>query len=306
VKIITKRKQICKIGDIEFVIRGALVRTIVAKEEWDVDIDVPEAVIAELKFRNVGADLFTFMQRLPLSAPKYPYWAETENVAAIPISSYEHWWVMQVSQEARNKIRKSIKRGVAVRIDTFNDDLVRCIKEVYDDSPIRQGEKFLDYQIPFDEVKRGNMTYLDRAVFLGAYHGDELVGFLKIVFTKGYARTMGILGKISQRDKSPTSALVAKAVEVCAKNSVPYLTYGKFIYGSKGADSLTSFKRDLGFQKFDLPRYYVPLTFRGKLFLFLGIHRPCNELLPSWLVRSGLKIRRQFFKSKYSSARFPR
>jgi hypothetical protein len=283
------------IGDMELVVRGRFVRTVSLKEEWDIDVDSPRELIAALRAQRVPADLFTFAQRLPYFSPKFSYRMELDNVAAIPISSYDEWWTRQVTQEVRNKFRKSVKRGVTVRVDPFDDDLVRRIKEVYDDSPVRQGSRFTDYDRPFEEVKAANATFVDRADFLGAYCGGEFIGFLKIVYTRGYARVMGIVGKISQRDKAPMNALMAKAVELCASKNVPYLTYGKFIYGTKGADSLTQFKKDLGFQRYDLPRYYVPLTARGRIFLALGVHKRFNEILPSWLVRSALKARSSLF-----------
>ena len=297
------KKKAIEIGGVELTVNGRIRRVIMAKEEWDIDIESPQAFINELKSRKVKGDLFTFVQRLPHFTPEHQYWMEMDNVAAIPISHYNYWWTKQVTQQVRNKVRKSAKKGVKVKIDNFDDEFVRRIKDVYDDCPIRQGEKFSDYKKPFEIVKEENATFLDRAEFLCAYHGDELIGFIKLVYTEGFARTMGALGKISQRDKAPMNALVAKAVEICAEKKVPFLTYGKFIYGKKGADSLTIFKRDMGFQKYDLPRYFVPLTNRGKIFLALGIHRRCNEILPSWMVKMGLDIRRKLVNLKYGSGR---
>ena len=44
---------------------------------------------------------------------------------------------------------------------------------------------------------------------------------------------MGIIAKIKHRDKAPMNALVAKAVEICAENKIPYLVYDKAYYGKK-------------------------------------------------------------------------
>jgi hypothetical protein len=36
----------------------------------------------------------------------------------------------------------------------------------------------------------------------------------------------------------------------------------------------------MGFEKVSVPRYYVPLTWRGSLALKLGIHRGLRALIP--------------------------
>jgi hypothetical protein len=45
-----------------------------------------------------------------------------------------------------------------------------------------------------------------------------------------------------------------------ARSAVPYLVYSKCAYEKKQRDSLSDFKENNGFQRIDLPRYYVPLT----------------------------------------------
>ncbi len=64
---------------------------------------------------------------------------------------------------------------------------------------------------------------------------------------------------ISERDKAPTNALIAKAVEICAEAGVGLLQYGIWSRRSMGA-----FKKHNGFQAVEVPRYYVPLNWRGK------------------------------------------
>ena len=60
-------------------------------------------------------------------------------------------------------------------------------------------------------------------------------------------------------------------------------------------DSLGDFKRSNGFQKFDLPRYYVPLTGKGKLALKLGLHRGWKEAVPKPLRKPLKKLRRRWY-----------
>jgi len=94
------------------------------------------------------------------------------------------------------------------------------------------------------------------------------------------AALMQILSMVAHRDKSPTNALMAQAVRSCAELGIPYLIYGNFAYGNKLRDGLSDFKQNNGFQRIDLPRYYVPLTMRGRTALRLGLHHPITTHIP--------------------------
>src|SRR5438445_13659521 len=80
-------------------------------------------------------------------------------------------------------------------------------------------------------------------------------------------------------DKRPTNALIAKAVEVCAEKGIPYLMYCNYVYNDPNS-SLTEFKRRNGFEKVLVPRYYIPLTSRGKAATKLGLHRSLTQRIP--------------------------
>ena len=108
---------------------------------------------------------------------------------------------------------------------------------------------------------------IDLSTFLGAYYDDELIGFIKLLNAGKFMRTSGTIAKIKYRKKSPMNALIAKAVEICEMKNSAYLVYGKFVYGKKGPDGLSDFKRYNGFQKIDLPRYYIPLNIKGNIYL---------------------------------------
>src|ERR1700742_2995262 len=60
-------------------------------EEWTAGqmMANPETFIAELKAKNVKADYFMFSQKPPETTPKYPYHVEWDNVAIIPLGSYD-------------------------------------------------------------------------------------------------------------------------------------------------------------------------------------------------------------------------
>ena len=92
---------------------------------------------------------------------------------------------------------------------------------------------------------------------------------------------MNIISMISHRDKSPTNALIAKAVEVCTEKQIPFLQYGT---GNSGA--IGDFKKHHDFKELRVPRYFVPLNLKGALLLKLGFHRPFQERIPkSWRSR---------------------
>lgn len=284
----------------EIIFRGNFVKIVQFKEEWDIDVDNPELVIKKIKNSGVRADIFTFQQRLPESKPKFNYYMEWDNYAAIPITSYNNWLKNQVTQNSRKKIGLAKRKGVEVKMCDFNDAFVRSQLQIYHETPVRQFLPNKAYNITFEDAKRANATYLDRAIFLGAYFKNELIGFLKIVNASKFARTMGIIGKVAHRGKAPMNLLVAKAVEICAEKRIPYLTYGNYDFGKLGSNSLKEFKRNLGFENIIFPRYYVPLTTWGKLMLKLKLHNRLVQLLPLALVRFILFLRKKWYEKKYA------
>jgi len=287
----------------EIIVKGRLIKTAEFKEDWDEDIENPEAFIKLLKSSGVKADIFTFMQRLPESKPRYKYYMEWDSLAAIPITSYENWFKYQLHQNPRNKMRIAEKKGVAVKLCDFNDELVRGITTIYNETPIRQGKHFKLYKMDFDTTKKAHITFLERAYFLGAFFKNEFIGFIKLVPTGKYMRTMGILAKIAHRDKAPMNLLVAKAVEICAMNRIQYLVYGKYNYGRAESETLKEFKRYLGFESIILPRYYIPLNAWGKLMMKMNLHHDIVDILPRKLVRFLLELRNKFHVWKYSRQR---
>jgi hypothetical protein len=245
-------------------------------------ISDPAAGIEEL--RNCGApmDVFTFVERLSNTAPRFPYAIEWDNLAALRVSSFEDWWTKQVNAKTRNMVRRAEKSGVTVRELGFEDALVRGISSIYNESPIRQGRRFPHYGKDCETVRRENGTFLDRSVFLGAFAEGTLIGFAKIVSDQNQqqAGLMQIIAMNQHRDKATTNALIAQAVRSCADRQIPYLFYSHFAYGKKQRDSLSDFKQHNGFQRIDLPRYYVPLTWWGEVGLRMGLHKRLIDLVP--------------------------
>jgi hypothetical protein len=268
-------------------IEGEIPRIARLEQEWFEDVEDPRILIDQLCKSEPRADILTFWQRLPDTEPKYSYPMELDSIAALPIKSYSFWWEKQIERKARNKIRKAQKNGVMVKPVTFDDNFVRGITSIFNETPIRQGRHYLHYGKDFETVKSQFSRFLFREEIFGAYLDEELVGFIMLAYAENYAYLGQIISKIAHRDLAPNNLLLAKAVERCAEKGLPYLVYALWLN-----DSLGDFKRSNGFQKFDLPRYYVPLTSKGRLALKLGLHRGWKAALPNGLKRPLKKLRK--------------
>jgi hypothetical protein len=267
-------------------------------EEWQEGDLLPRLgeLITDLKRHNdLEADLFTFTQKPTDPTPRFEFYYEWDNIAAVPIVSFSEWWANRVSTDLRCDVRKAAKRGVSVRLVPFNDSLVRAIMEIYNETPVRQGRPFWHYNKPYDAVKAENATYLGRSEFLGAFVGEELVGFAKIVYVDHIARLMQILSKDTHRKNRPMNALIAKAIELCGTRGCTHLTYGKYRY-PQGADSVTAFKQRNGFEELLVPRYYVPLTTKGAVALRLRLHRGAKGLAPGPVLRALKRLRATVYR----------
>lgn len=270
----------------------------ISDEICDDTIENPELIIDEV--RKLGlADIFTFDQKLPHTEPRFPYYLENDNLAVLKIDSFEHWWNTQIGNDARRMVRKAQKQGVIAKVVPLSDELVTGIKNIYDETPIRQGKKFWHYNKSFDAVKAENSTFLKNSAFIGAYCNEELIGFDKLFYNGDRAAQIQLVSKMKDRDKAPTNALIAKAVEFCAERGITYLVYGKFSYGKKGPDSLQDFKRRNGFQQLDLPRYYIPLTLKGKFALRCKLHKGLLQLLSPSIINLLLVVRARIYTLRY-------
>jgi hypothetical protein len=267
--------------------------------------DDPEQVLDGLRNCGVRVDLFTFMQRLPDTTPKYKYPMEWDNFAALPLTTFEHWWTRQINDKTRNMVRRACKKGAVVREVPFSDELVRGIWEIYNECPIRQGRRFQHYGKDLQTVYREEATYLERSIFIGAFLGEKLIGFVKLVSdeTRTQAGLMNIVSLIDERDKAPTNALVAEAVRACASRGIPYLVYSNFSYGKKKSDGLSDFKEHNAFQRIDVPRYYVPLTRLGSAAFRLGLHHRMVDYFPERFASKFREIRSAWYARKFQAVR---
>lgn len=285
-------------GQIYAINKGA-VTVLSLEDEWYEDVRDPDFVVKTLVDNpRIRPDIFTFWQRLPDIEPKYSFYTEWEELAVLPIQSYDHWWNHQIKSRVRSLIRKTQKEGVEVRQVDYDDDFVRGMTTIFNEAPVRQGRRFWHYGKDFETVKRQFSQYLFREQMIGAYYRGELIGFVMLGNAGRYGITGQIISSIKHRDKATTNALVAKSVEVCAKQQLPYLVY--FFWSD---DSLAEFKRRCGFERIRVPRYFVPLTLKGKLALKLGVHRGWKAALPAGLKARLKNLRRSLNESRGEATR---
>ena len=268
-------------------------------------LENPEAMVDGLRGSGVRIDLFTFLQKLPESSPKYAYPMEWDNLAAVPISTFEDWWNRQIPPEARNRARQAEKKGVVIREVPFDNILVKGIWQIYNECPVRQGRRFPHYGKDINTVYLEEATFLDRSVFVGAFLGDKLIGFVKLVWdeTRTQANLMNILSMVKHRDTAPTNALIAHSIRYCAERGISFLVYQQFSYGKKHWDGIMKFKEVNGFRRFDLPRYYVPLTRTGAVAFRLGLHHRFVEFLPESVGGRLRELRSAWYNRKLQLAK---
>jgi hypothetical protein len=285
-----------RIQEKDIVVEGRLLKTVRLDEEWYEDLTNPEAFLQALRANDVNADLLTFWQRFPNSTPKFDYPVEWEDLAVLPVRTFNEWWDSRIKSRTRGLIRKSEKMGITVRETQFDDDFVRGMVEIFNEAPVRQGRPFWHYGKDFETVKREFSRFLFREDMIGAYYQGELIGFVMLANAGEYAYLGQIISKIAHRDKAPNNALIAKAVEVTARKHIPYL-----IYNYWNETGLTEFKRRNGFEKQSVPRYYLPLTTRGRVGLRLGAHRQLGQILPKTLVSRLKQLRSSFYARRYGA-----
>ncbi len=277
-----------------FVIEGGAFTKASLEDEWFEDIEEPQAIVKALE-QELGKtpDLFTFWQRVPDLQARHAYHTEWEEIAVLPIQSYDHWWKNQIKSRVRNQIRKAEKEGLVVKEVAYDDEFVKGMTAIFNESPVRQGRPFWHYGKSFETVKSQFARFIGRERMIGAYFEGKMIGFIMLANAGRFGITGQIISSLNHRDKSPNNALIAKAVEVCADQKLGYLIY---LFWTE--DSLAEFKRRCGFEPVRVPRYWVPLTGKGRLALALGLHRGWKDLIPA-----GLKARLKRLRGRWYERR---
>jgi hypothetical protein len=260
----------------------------------------PGRLIEALKQWEEQPDILNFAQKIGEPEAAFGFHREWDDFAVIRVTTYEDWLKNRVKRDVKENLRRARREGVAVRAVAYTDDFVRGIKELYDETPVRQGKRFWHYGKSFDSIKEIHGTYQDRAEYIGAYLGEELIGFVKMVYVDNFAKTMHVISKERHFHKRPTNALIAKAVEICSDRGLSHFIYGEYNFPGKGKNSLTDFKRHHGFEEVRYPRYFVPLTAKGKLALRLNAHRGVQRHMPAAITHFLLNVRSSYYRRVHS------
>lgn len=265
--------------------------------EYERDV-IPTEDLLE-KCRKGGADVLIILERKWCSTIPNPSdsWAKTQdNIALLHITTYDAW-LKAVGKKTRNMIRKAEKSGIETKVVEQSEKLAEGIWQIYNETPIRQDRGFPEYELPLKIVK-ASILASQNSTYIGAYFQDELVGFIQLVHGENIARIANILSLQKQWDKAVNNALIAKAVEVCSNTNTQWLMYARM----GNHPTLDSFKQKNGFTRFELTRYYVPLTRRGRIAVRLGLHKDLKDSLPqplkqllipfyNWISRNRMRAR---------------
>jgi len=284
---------------------GKWLKTAVVHDEElleDETLTDAESFVSQLKRGRVNADIFTFSQRLPHTTPKFSYHVDWDNFAVIPITTYSDWFKNRIESSVQRAIRKAAKNGIEIRPAQLDDEFIQGIVNINNDTPVRQGRTFWHFQKSFEDVRHEHLTYADRNIFLGAYLQGELIGYMRMVRIDKVASVIQLLTMTKHYDKRPANALIAKAVELCEQKGMSHLMYCNYVYKDPKS-SLTEFKKRSGFVQLLLPRYYLPLTLKGKIALKLGLHRGLANRIPEPLVHLLLAIRSFWYGLRQKSAK---
>jgi hypothetical protein len=152
-------------------------------------------------------------------------------------------------------------------------------------------------------MRKEAATLLASSIFIGTFFDGKLIGFAKLTTdqTQTQAGVIHILSMVKHRDKAPTNALIAQAVRSCAERGIAHLVCLNFTYGAKPRDSLSDFKVCNGFQRIDLPRYYIPLTGIGHHAFRLGLRHSFLDLVPEPVLTEFREFRSALYNRRFQS-----
>ncbi len=265
--------------------------------EYEKDVTPTDKLIARLT--DLGADIFTFIERkwcCPITNPQKSWLKASDNIALLEMTSYDEW-LKKVGKKTRNMIRKAEKSWIETHVAEQDEGLAVGIWRIYNETPIRQERGFPHYGASLADVRNSVFSAVN-STFIGAYLQQELAGFIQLVHGDNITIISQILSLQKHWDKAVNNALVAKAVEFCAGKGVKWLMYGRV----GNHPNLDTFKLNNGCVKYELFRYYIPLTRKGKLATKLGLQRDFKDILPesvkyplmpvyNWISREKMRIR---------------
>jgi len=244
-------------------------------QEYQKDVVPTKELIQKVAER--GVDIFNFLERKWCNQIPNPAksWVKTDdNIGLLHLTTFGEWQ-KNIGKKTRNMIRKAEKSGIKVEVVEPSEKLAEGIWKIYNEAPIRQERGFPHYGVSLQTVRKDVLSQRD-STYVGAYLEEELVGFIQLVHGDNITIISQILSMQKHLDKAVNNALIAKVVEFCASKQIKWIMYGRM----GNHPTLDNFKQSNGFTKFQLARYYIPLTRRGKMAIKLGSHREIKDSLP--------------------------
>ena len=142
---LSRRMAVECVGVRRVSVSGKVIRIARVADEWYEDVDEPGSIVEGMTKAGVRADIFSFWQRLPNTQPRFHYHMEWDSIAALPVTSYRQWVETQINAKTRNLLVKAKKKGLIVKKAIFDDDFVRGMADVFNETPVRQGKPFWHY-----------------------------------------------------------------------------------------------------------------------------------------------------------------
>ena len=96
----------------ELLVAGRLVKTARLLSESHVLLEDPVSFVEQVRHSRLRADIFTFVQAVNDRTPKYAFLQELDQLAVLPITTYDEWFTKRLYNKPRNMIRKAAKSGI--------------------------------------------------------------------------------------------------------------------------------------------------------------------------------------------------
>ena len=128
-------------------VSGRLFRVGAIRDEfWHDPKNIPEPanVVARLAGVAGRVDVFSFGRGLYPTTRSYGYRHSLVNLAVASFDSYNSWR-KQINKGAKSALKSALKSGVRTQLVPYDDDLVKQIHAIYNETPCRHGKMFLHY-----------------------------------------------------------------------------------------------------------------------------------------------------------------
>ena len=143
-------------------------------------------------------------------------------------------------------------------------------------------------------------TFPDRSISIGAFLGDEMIGFVKLVTdeTRTQACLVHILSMVKHKDKAPTNALIAQAVD-------PAPTAAFLIWCTRISPTVRSGRQPeplQGSQRLPAHRsasLLRPVDSLGKMAFRLGLHHRLVDHFPEAVCGEASRVPEAWYNRKF-------